>query len=171
MNVAAAWFSNTYCGYSCAPVGQVLLGPLLCCCLQVPVRIAPLPWHALHVLLHVRFVQDWRSSCHGWLWKHPVHTWISRFCQLLLVLSFPWAVTTSDICSIHGYGKPHRPGGIYRVADTALSPSSGPAGAGRDMFQRWLQAVLVPGRSLFVAWVVLGAGVVERRGWSVAAAL
>lgn len=97
-------------GYSCASLGQVLLGPLLCvcCCLQVPFRIAHLCWRTLHVL----FVQDQGSSSSGFLWKHPVRTWISGFCQLQLALSSPWAIMTSDICSIHGYGKPHPLGGV-----------------------------------------------------------
>lgn len=46
----------------------------------------------------------------------------------------------------------------------------GPGGARRGMFQLWLRAVLVLGRSLFVVWAVLGAVVAEQRGWSTAAA-
>lgn len=34
--------------------------------------------------------------------KHAGATWISRFCQLCLVLSFPWARMTPDICSTRG---------------------------------------------------------------------
>lgn len=75
-------------------------------------------------------------ACTTCLWKHPVGTWISRFCQLWLVLCFPWARMTSDICSTHGRGKPHGLEGVQHVADTALSSGLGPAGARRALFQR-----------------------------------
>lgn len=47
------------------------------------------------------------SFCAGpaCLWEHPVGTWISGFCQLWLVLSFPCTRMTPDVCSTRGYGK------------------------------------------------------------------
>lgn len=169
MDVPAAWFSNIcwwvqlcFCG-----AGTAGTTPLHFCCLAVPVRIAPLRWHTLHIL----FVPDWRSSCSGCSWKHPACTWISRFHQLPLVLTFLWPMMTSDICSIHGYGKTSLTGRCLMLQTVHCHLARGPAGARRGTFQHWLQAVLVPGWSLFVVWAVLGDLVVERRGWSAAVAL
>lgn len=84
-------------GCSCASGGQVLLEPLLC--------FSATCKFLLGFCVDVSIVCISFCACAAGLWKHPVGTWINGFCELWLVLSFPWASMTADICSTRGYGK------------------------------------------------------------------